>query len=191
MRRRDALKLMTGGLLAACTEPLFAATLPDFWSRPRELWVRTLDTKGRLLEEANVVYFADGQVQTSGYQTLCHLMRDLREDKSIAMNTMVLDILYGMQHWFGVHGLLHPIILDSGFRTQRTNKLVGGKDHSYHLSGEAADVRMQDVPVSYLGELALRLRGGGVGFYPNRNFVHVDNGGIRTWVDFSRSSLSD
>jgi uncharacterized protein YcbK (DUF882 family) len=182
MRRRDFLRLASGGLLAACTEPLFAQTLPDFWSQPRSIWMKTQDRQRRW-EEVSVVYFADGQIQQSGYQALCHLMRDMREDKVFAMSTTMLDILYGMQHWFAIHDQHRPLILDSGFRTPRTNKIVGGKEESMHLVGGAADIYLPDVPVAYMGELALRLRGGGVGFYPGDGFVHVDNGQIRTWVD--------
>ena len=37
-----------------------------------------------------------------------------------------------------------PIIINSGFRNSRVNRLVGGVKNSQHLLGQAADIRPQD-----------------------------------------------
>ena len=37
-----------------------------------------------------------------------------------------------------------PIIINSGFRNSRINRLVGGVANSQHLIGQAADIRPQD-----------------------------------------------
>ena len=37
-----------------------------------------------------------------------------------------------------------PIIISSGFRNSRVNRLVGGVANSQHLIGQAADIRPQD-----------------------------------------------
>ena len=42
-------------------------------------------------------------------------------------------------------------------------------------------VRLADVPLGALRSASLSLRGGGVGFYPKSNFVHVDTGRVRAW----------
>ena len=37
-----------------------------------------------------------------------------------------------------------PIIINSGFRNSRVNRLVGGVSNSQHLIGQAADIRPKD-----------------------------------------------
>jgi uncharacterized protein YcbK (DUF882 family) len=50
-----------------------------------------------------------------------------------------------------------------------------------HLRGQAIDVRLADVPLDTLRSVALDLKKGGVGFYPESQFVHVDTGRVRRW----------
>ena len=40
--------------------------------------------------------------------------------------------------------LVGPIIINSGFRNERVNRLVGGVSNSQHLVGQAADIRPKD-----------------------------------------------
>ena len=40
--------------------------------------------------------------------------------------------------------LVGPIIVNSGFRNSRVNRLVGGVSSSQHLCGQAADIRPKD-----------------------------------------------
>ena len=52
---------------------------------------------------------------------------------------------------------------------------------SMHIEGKAIDIRLNDVPLEKLHTVALALAAGGVGYYPNSNFVHVDTGRVRRW----------
>jgi uncharacterized protein YcbK (DUF882 family) len=45
----------------------------------------------------------------------------------------------------------------------------------------AIDLRAEGRDISQVHQAALSLRGGGVGYYPESNFVHVDCGPVRTW----------
>ena len=52
---------------------------------------------------------------------------------------------------FGCHLLLEParnevgpIIINSGFRSNEVNKMVGGVSNSQHMRGQAADIRPRD-----------------------------------------------
>ena len=38
----------------------------------------------------------------------------------------------------------HPIIINSGYRSEVVNKIVGGEPNSNHLSGCAADIKVSD-----------------------------------------------
>lgn len=80
-----------------------------------------------------------------------------------------------------------PIYINSGYRSPEHNRKIGGAPNSFHVKGQAADIR----PTRYkdsekwaraLGRLKIianRRCTGGVGFYPT--FVHVDLGPHRRW----------
>jgi uncharacterized protein YcbK (DUF882 family) len=52
---------------------------------------------------------------------------------------------------------------------------------SQHLEGKAVDVRLRGVNTARLRDAAIKLQLGGVGYYRESDFVHIDSGRIRTW----------
>lgn len=69
-----------------------------------------------------------------------------------------------------------PIIITSGWRSQRVNRLVGGASRSQHLVGKAADIVVLGVsPKEVQRYLGSRWEGG-LGY--GRTFTHLD---IRPW----------
>jgi len=50
-----------------------------------------------------------------------------------------------------------------------------------HTQGKAIDIRLPGHSLSSLHQTAVSLRGGGVGYYPKSDFVHVDTGRVRYW----------
>ena len=52
---------------------------------------------------------------------------------------------------------------------------------SLHVQGRAIDVRLSDVSSSVLRDAAKELSRGGVGYYEESDFVHVDTGRVRYW----------
>jgi uncharacterized protein YcbK (DUF882 family) len=57
----------------------------------------------------------------------------------------------------------------------------GVATNSLHLAGRAVDVRLSGVETARLRDAALELARGGVGYYPQSNFIHLDTGRVRSW----------
>ena len=49
------------------------------------------------------------------------------------------------------------------------------------MQGKAIDVRFSKIASEALRDYAINLQAGGVGFYPDSDFVHLDTGRVRTW----------
>lgn len=73
-----------------------------------------------------------------------------------------------------------PIHVNSGYRDRQFNVAIGGAPKSQHMEGKAADITADGVMAEQMHELVLKLykegkiKIGGLGFYPEGNFVHVD-----------------
>lgn len=178
-RRQFLLKGASLGLTAATALIFPAGVLAnDFWERPRTLYLRRAGTD----ETIRSTYWADGQIVKPGYEEVCHLLRDVKAGVSTDMSPRLLNILTGIQGWFRAHKQERLIVVTSGLRTDTTNaNTEGAAKNSRHKTGGAADITIPDVPADYLAKLGLYLQGGGVGWYPSRHFVHVDDWKQRFW----------
>jgi uncharacterized protein YcbK (DUF882 family) len=73
-----------------------------------------------------------------------------------------------------------------GYRTPWSNEFLrmhghGVASHSLHMQAMAIDIRVPGVKTSDLRDAALALHRGGVGYYSDSDFVHVDVGRERRW----------
>ena len=80
----------------------------------------------------------------------------------------------------------NEILVISGYRSPEYNKLLINEGrhvvkNSLHLAGKAIDIRISGVDLSKLRDEALNLKLGGVGYYKQSNFVHLDSGRFRIW----------
>lgn len=72
--------------------------------------------------------------------------------------------------------------IQSGYRSRRHNRRVGGAKHSYHLKCQAVDIQVSGVNKYTLARYLKSLPGrGGVGTYCNVSTVHIDVGPKRSW----------
>ena len=74
----------------------------------------------------------------------------------------------------------------SSYRSPETNEMLrarsnGVAKNSQHLLGKAIDVRLTDTDSAALRDTALALGLGGVGYYEQSDFVHIDTGRVRRW----------
>jgi uncharacterized protein YcbK (DUF882 family) len=76
----------------------------------------------------------------------------------------------------------------SGFRAPKYNLMLRKKGHrvareSEHTVGHAVDFRLPGVTTERLRSWVRRLRLGGVGYYQDDAFVHIDTGPVRYWAE--------
>lgn len=65
-----------------------------------------------------------------------------------------------------------PLIINSGYRSPEYNKMIGGAPSSYHLKGQAFDIRASHYEQLELFYHASRVGFHGFGFYDT--FIHLD-----------------
>ena len=135
-------------------------------------------------EETRATYWsAERGYDRDQYLQLCWALRDIQADRVFAMDHGLLDVLAGLQVWLAQGGIKAPLQVHSGYRTRTTNQqLEGAALNSRHLLGQAADITVSGVSNVKLAGMASVLGRGGTGFYPGRNFVHVDTGDERIWI---------
>jgi uncharacterized protein YcbK (DUF882 family) len=175
--RRAFLKstgVFVSGALLASPDRLVASV-----SEPRSLAFRHVHTG----KELSVVYFAHGAYVPQALQRLNELLRDHRTGEIHAIDPQLFDLLHEVQTETASRGRYEIV---SGFRSRSTNEMLraarrGAAKHSLHLEGRAIDARLSDVTVRQMRRAAVRLRRGGVGYYPRSKFVHLDIGRFRTW----------
>ena len=134
-------------------------------------------------EKLSVEYFAAGRYLPDALSAVNHLLRDFRTGDVGTIDPALLDLLHGLAARVGSQRAFHVI---SGYRSPATNETLrqsssGVASSSLHLSGQAIDIRLADVPLATLRDAALSMRSGGVGYYAASDFVHVDTGRVRSW----------
>jgi uncharacterized protein YcbK (DUF882 family) len=134
-------------------------------------------------ESGRVTYWADGEYVPDGLASIDQLLRDHYSGAVRGFDRRLLDLLHQLQLALGSREPYHVI---SGYRSPETNARLAARSggvakHSLHISAQAVDVRLPGCELRALREAALALQGGGVGYYPGPDFVHVDTGRVRWW----------
>lgn len=176
--RRDVLRMGTG-FLAACLVPAtgWSALLPE--NTRRFLALFNTHTGERLA----VCYFKNGVYCPDAMNRINHILRDHRTGDVEAMDPRLMDLLFSINRQLGTGDAFHII---SGYRSPKTNARLrrmssGVAKFSYHILGRAIDIRLPGYDTRKLSETCLKLKAGGVGYYSQSDFVHVDTGAYRTW----------
>ena len=203
-RRRDFIKLAGSAAIAAAT---FSATsaLANIPARPPGLLGLPPGETGAGLasrlaaasapvrrvafhnlhtgEAVNAVYWEGGAYVPDALSEVNHVLRDFRNGEVHPIDPRLLDLLDALATRVDTSSPFHVI---SGYRSPQTNAMLrrrssGVAHDSLHMKGLAIDIRLADVDLARLHQAALSLGGGGVGYYPASDFVHVDVGRVRRW----------
>lgn len=135
-------------------------------------------------ERLSTIYRIGDQYQPSAIVLLDHFLRDYRTGTVRDYDVREFDLLHDLMARLG-----HPngeIDIVCGYRTQRTNQWLREHGHavalhSEHIEAKAIDIRVPGVTAARVRDAALSLHRGGVGYYAQSDFVHVDVGRVRRW----------
>lgn len=135
-------------------------------------------------ERIDIVYRRGDTYIPEAIDRLDHFLRDHRTGDVRTLDPHVFDLLYDVTAALGRAGQEIDIIC--GYRTPWSNEFLrrttsGVAQHSRHIEGQAIDIRIPGVSTARLRDTALALGRGGVGYYPQSAFVHVDVGPVRHW----------
>ena len=134
-------------------------------------------------ESLNRVFWAEGQFVPDALQDINNVLRDHRNNAVAIIDPQLLLLLDQVNVKMGSANAFHII---SGYRSPESNALLnatttGVAKHSMHMDGKAIDIRMPGRNLAQVRKAAMALRGGGVGYYPDSQFVHMDTGRLRSW----------
>jgi len=176
LSRRSFLTCIAGAAITFAVPGAIATTIPV---ADRELSFYNTHTG----EKLSATYWSGGKYLDDGVEEISWLLRDHRASETTPIDTRLLDLLHQLQARVVQQGEFHVI---SGYRSPATNKMLiqstsGVAKRSYHMSGQAIDVRLPGFDTAKLRQAAVSLKGGGVGYYASSDFVHLDVGRIRSW----------
>lgn len=169
-----------GGAALAVTvaaAPLRARATPE---RERTLCMAHTHTHERI----DLVYATNGRYIDGALESLNRFLRDHYTGDVGFIDPLLFDLLHRVHALLGGRDAFEVI---SGYRSAATNARLrrtrsgGVAQRSLHMDGRAIDVRLPGVPLAELREAALSLQAGGVGYYPQEQFVHIDTGRVRHW----------
>ena len=147
----------------------------------RRAFVHNLHTGDTL----DAVYYENGGYVPDALRAAMRVLRDWRSGEEHFMDPRLFDLMHRLRQKTEVRG---PFQIVSGYRSAATNAWMRRHsqevaEHSQHILGKAVDIGLEGVDLGRLHRAALSLRAGGVGFYPNSGFVHVDVGPVRQWAE--------
>jgi uncharacterized protein YcbK (DUF882 family) len=175
LSRRKVLAFAGAALASAVAKPAFAAAPSILYFRRLSLY--NVNTG----ESYNAVFWANDYYIPQALKNLDWALRDFHTNTTHPIDPKLLDLLVSLQQKLDTE---EPYMLTSGYRTPETNaRLIaeGAAVNSLHMRGQAADISLRGRSLRQLHMAALSLRGGGVGYYPTHDFIHVDVGPVRTW----------
>jgi uncharacterized protein YcbK (DUF882 family) len=184
---------MRGASFAVCLLVSSSMGLPDAGASgdTRTLSLHHVHTN----ENLTITYKKDGQYDEDALKKINWIMRDWRKNQAVKMDPQEIDLLWEVYQEVGAK---QPIYIICGYRSPATNEMLRSRSRrsgvarsSQHTLGKAIDFYIPGVPLDKLRATAMKLQGGGVGYYPTSGspFVHLDIGNVRAWPRMTRQQL--
>lgn len=136
-------------------------------------------------ERLRTSYSVAGCYQPDCMRQVNYFLRDFRTGDVHTIDPVLLDLVFDLQVLADRDDAIQII---SGYRSPVTNAKLRGKSvssgvaqRSLHMDGKALDIRLTGFSTAKLYKLAMSLQRGGVGYYGDSDFVHVDTGRVRYW----------
>jgi len=134
-------------------------------------------------ETLRVSYWENGAYLPDALAEINLLMRDFRTEEVVTIEPALLDFVHLIQTTADRSGAFEII---SAYRSPKTNELLrqssnGVAKKSFHMKGQALDIRLPGLSTASMRDIAIGLAVGGVGYYANSDFLHVDVGPVRRW----------
>lgn len=136
-------------------------------------------------ETVDARFFGPKGFDQQGLAEINHGLRDWRTNDATTMDPALIMLLATLRDSLDQSPRARFDII-SGYRSPKTNAALharsgGVASKSQHMLGKATDIALPGVPLARVHQAALALGRGGVGFYPESGFVHVDTGRVRRW----------
>ena len=175
--RRSFLKSSSIAVLSAAFPQIIQANTKK--SSERTLEFVNLHTR----ETLDCCYWRNGHYDSTALAQIDNVLRDHRAEEVYPIDRQLLDLLYSLRNFAGSSA---PFEVISGYRSPKTNARLrntsnGVAKRSLHMQGKAIDVRLPDIKLADLRDMAVSLQNGGVGYYAKSNFLHIDIGRTRRW----------
>jgi uncharacterized protein YcbK (DUF882 family) len=134
-------------------------------------------------ETLQCCYWKNNQLNLDALNKINHILRDHRTQEVAQIDHQVIDMLHTLHSLTGSNA---PFEIISGYRSPKTNEALrnstsGVAKRSLHMQGKAIDVRLPDIELKKLRNIAISLQAGGVGYYSKSGFLHLDTGTPRNW----------
>ncbi|MBJ6726952.1 DUF882 domain-containing protein [Geomonas sp. Red875] len=164
------------------TEKTAFARLPNLQGAPEgKLSLHNIHSNERL----TVTYRNSlGEYDPEALKALNWLLRCHYTNQATKMDLRVIEYLNQVDKNLGGGNEIQII---SGYRSPAYNSELrreghgGVAKHSLHTKGKALDIAVPGVGLKTVRRTALALAYGGVGYYSQPGFVHIDSGNFRVW----------
>lgn len=181
-KRRDFLKksILVGAGLSLASSEAFASS---WYSRKRKSLILH---STHLNKTFKADYFDGHRYNITGLFQIDKAMMDYRAWQIARIDLKLVELLWEINSYVKKRYGVERIDILSGYRSPKTNAYLrrhsrGVAKHSYHMKAQAADIHIPGIRLRTLKHIARGIGMGGVGYYPNSNFVHVDVGPVRHW----------